>query len=136
MASAAVVTAVETRLAANWATCPIRTINEDATPPADGGAFLVVQYPVANEEQMSIGSPGANVWREEGAFRIVIHGERGQGKDTYLGWADTLRALFRGKTFDGVQCFEASPATEDQTNEDGNYYKLSFAVAYDYDLIG
>ncbi len=67
----------------------------DADPA--GTAFLAVDYPVANEEQISTATPGANIWREEGVFRLLLHVERNSGLDLLLTWADDLAALFRGK---------------------------------------
>src|SRR5712691_1281738 len=100
MPSAAVVTAVEARLAANFTHCPVIGLNLQGTVD-DGGPFLTVQYPVANGQQKSIGSPGANVYREDGAFRLVLNIQRGQGVNQGMAWADELAALFRGKKFGG-----------------------------------
>lgn len=136
MASKAVVDAVEARLAANWSACPVYGLNSEAETPADGSPFLVVQYPVARSEQMSVGSPGANLWREEGAIRIVIHAQRGEGAADGLTWADELAALFRGKIFDGVTAWAPSPPVIDANNESGNYFALAIAIPYQFDLIG
>lgn len=135
MASAAVMTAVEARLAANWTHTPIVSPNQaDQVPPADGTAFLAVQYPVSEETQASIGSPGANVWREEGAFRFVLHLPRGTGLGEWPSRLDALRAAFRGKVFDGVRTYGTNPPGEDGIR--GAYELHSFSVAYEFDLIG
>ncbi|MBN8958580.1 MAG: hypothetical protein J0H17_18745 [Rhizobiales bacterium] len=136
MASKAVVDAVEARLAANWSTCPIFGINDEATPPADGSPFLIVQYPIASARGITVGAPGANVHREEGTFRIVIHTERGGGTAKGLQWGDEIAAIFRTKAFDGVRTFSPSPPIEDDTNESGVYYAHSISVPYQFDLIG
>jgi len=136
MASEAVVNAVAARLAANWNKVPLVGVNLNESAPADGSPFIVVQYPIANEEQISVGSPGANIWREEGVFRLVIHAERGGGVAQGLQWADELRTLFRGKHFDGVETFAPSPPAIDDSNDIGNYFQLSVAVPYQFDRIG
>lgn len=136
MASEAVVNAVETRLAANWNKCPIVGVMHKDERPDESASFLAVQYPVANEDQISVGSPGANVWREEGAFRLVLSMNRDEEKVTMLQWADELRALYRGKHFDGVETFAPSPPAIDDRNDEGTFYILSIAVPYQYDLIG
>jgi len=136
MASQAVVAAVNTRLEAAWTTLPVIGPNLQGEPPADGSAFLTVQYPVASEQQKSIGAPAANVWREEGAIRFVLAIERGQGVDQGLQWADALRALFRGKQFSGVTTYAPSPPVIDDSNDDGLYWKLTFVVSYYFDIIG
>jgi hypothetical protein len=56
MASKAVEDAVDAYLAANWThagVCPIFVENEQGEIPADGSAFLKLQYPVANVERPS-----------------------------------------------------------------------------------
>lgn len=136
MASKAVVDAIQARLAGGFTAVPIVDTNTVGEPPADASAFLVLEYPFASSEQISAGAPGANVWREEGAARIVLHVPSGLGIDQGLIWLDEIAALFRGKRFDGVRTWGPSPPTEDETNEDGNYYVLSLSVPYEFDLIG
>jgi hypothetical protein len=137
MASKAVVDAVEARLAANWTRCPVKGLNLDAETPADGSPFLVVQYPVANSEQASIGAPGANLWRESGAFRLVLSMKSGSGLADGLAWAGELAALFRGKQFGGISTYAPSPPANDDRNAGGgNYCNFSLSVPYEYDLIG
>ncbi len=102
----------------------------------DGSAYVRVDFPVSHSRQMSIGAPGSNVWREEGAFRLVIYAARGKDLEEALGWAGSLGALFRGKSFDGVQTFAPSPPTTDDQSDTGNYYVLAVAVPYQFDLIG
>ena len=127
--------AVKARLAANWTHCPVVVeLNLSADLPS--APFLTVVYPVANAEQMSIGAPGANIWRETGVFLLVLNVERSTGSSAWLEWSDELSALFRGKTFSGVQTFATTSAPIDNDNENGNYYELAVAVPYQYDLIG
>lgn len=139
MASSAVVTAVEARLAANWASTAIVGLNGQggaAEPPEDGAPYVVVQYPLASEAQMSLGDPGNNLWREEGTFRLVLHARRGEGRAQALTWMDELRAIFRGQVFAGIDCREASPPIENDQNDQGNYYVFSSSVAYRFDING
>ena len=136
MARKAVVDAVEARLAANWLTTPIIGLNTaQGDAPSDGSAFIRVEYPVADDRQLTFGAPGDNWWREEGAFRIIINAERASGVATGLAWAETLAALFLGKDF-GVQTFAPGSPAIDERNDQGNYYQLSFAVPYQFDFLG
>lgn len=138
MASAAVMTAIESAVAANWTHTPIVAPNGGGSVPDDGSAYLIIQYPVAVERMISIGSPGSNVWREEGGVRIVLNIQAGTGLGSWPARIDALRAALRGKTFaDGaITTWEASPTASDDRNDDGAYYVMSFAVAYQADLIG
>lgn len=134
MASVAVCDAVETYLAANWTGKVIGVTSEDNAPATGGSDFVEVEYPVANEEQASVGSPGSNRWREEGAFRIVACIWRDKGRRLGLETVDQIRDLFRGKSFSGVETFAPSPAT--LIDRDGNYLRYSFAVPYQFDFFG
>src|SRR5882724_10371232 len=121
MPSKAVVDAVEARLAANWTTTPVVGINLQPEVPADGSPFLTVQYPVSGGEQVSIGTPGAQRWRENGAIRFVLAIQRGNGVGQGLQWADSLAALFRGKQFSGVNTWAPSAPVLDDSNDRGDY---------------
>lgn len=133
MASLAVMTAVETRLANGWTYAPVITPNTISTPPADGGPFLAVTYPVANEEQKSIGAPGSNVFREHGAFRFVLSVPFGSGLAQWGPWIEELRTLFRNQQFDGVTTWEADPPAINEQSDDLTRTELSIAVVYKYD---
>jgi hypothetical protein len=135
MASQLVVDAVEARLAANWTNCPVRGANASGDVPADGSAFLVVQYPVANEEHIALGPVGQRTFRELGGIRFVLSMPAGQGASFGLGWADQLRALFRAQQFAGVSCLAASPPRIDDGNESGGYFRLSVVVEYYADIL-
>ncbi len=127
----AVVDAVEARLTAEWAACPVYGINEQGETPRDGGAFVQVQYPVANTRQMDL---AAMYYREEGAIRLILNAPRGEDLGPSLAMVDDLAALFRSKKFDGVQTFVPSSPVIDDRNEEGMFFSLSVAVPYEHDF--
>lgn len=131
-----VVDAVEARLAASFAGCPVYGVNTQGETPPGGGPFVQVSYHVANGEQLTVGAPGANIYRETGAFRLEVNARRGKGVQQGLAWADELAALFRGKEFGGIQTFAPSSPSIDDRNDAGNYFKLSVAVPYQADIFG
>lgn len=133
MASAAVIAAVKARLDAFWTHTDIFYPNEEQQVPSTG-SWLLVQFPVANEDQITVGAPGSNVFREEGAIRFVLRIPRGRGLTDYSGWVDDLRAHFRGRQFGGVTTYAASPPVFDDSSEDGKSWALSCAVPYQYDV--
>lgn len=135
MASKEVVDAVKNRLS-GWTDLPVVHPNETDEPPIDGSPYVRVEYPVSRSEQASIGSPGSNFYREEGAFRLVIYSARGIDVDAALVIAGDLAALFRGKFFDGVHTFAPSPPATNDGSENGNYYVLAVAVPYQFDILG
>lgn len=126
--------AVAQRLATGFIKCPIVEPNGLAEPPTNGGAFLIVEYPIANEEQITIGKPGANLYRETGAIRFVLEVPQGRGLSLYLGWIDELRDLFRGRVFSGIYTWHASPAVTADESDSSGYFRLSFSVPYTYDI--
>ncbi|GEP05559.1 phage tail terminator-like protein [Methylobacterium oxalidis] len=128
--------AIEARLADTWDRCPVFGINKQGDAPKDGSPFVQVSYPVANGEQLTVGAPGENVWRETGTFRLVINSRRGRGVIEGLTWADELAALFRGKEFCGVQTFAPSSPVIDDRNEEGMYFVLSISCPYQADIFG
>lgn len=134
MAGAAVVTAVSARLAANWAATAIVDADETDSGPADGSAYVTIEYPVSQENQITIGAPGNNVFRETGAFRIVLNSQSGQSAAQALAWIDQLRAIFRGKQFSGVTTFAPSPGIINNSNYQAGRFVISCAVPYQYDI--
>jgi hypothetical protein len=136
MARQAVIDAVTARLKANFSACPV--LDQDTTPaaPADGSSFLTLQFPVAYEEQITIGAPGHNVWRESGAFRLVISVRTGDPLAQANTWLDQARALFRGQQFSGITTFAPSPGVQgDPQFIGGTRVELSSAVPYQSDFI-
>lgn len=139
MALSAVSAAVKARLLASplASDVEVRDINDGKgeTPPS-GTPFLVIQYPVATSRQLTFGAPGSNIWRDEGAVRFVLNIEAGAGIESWLAWIDDLAALFRGKTFAGVRTYAPTSPVIDDRNDEAGWYKLSFSVPYDHDVVG
>lgn len=132
MARKAVVDAVMGRLDAGWTGCPVAGANLGGADPV--APFIAIEFPVANEAPASTGAPGDNIWREEGVFRIILHVERGAGIAEALAWCDTLAALFRGREFDGVQCWEVTSPRLDDDNDLSGYFQVFVAVRYQHDI--
>lgn len=128
--SKAVSTAVLDRLSA-WTHLPVSTAN--VTVSGSDAGYLEVQYPITNEEQISVGSPGNNVFRESGVIRFVMSIPKGQSISPYDDWFEELRDLFRAADFGGVTTWSASPATTDDRNDQGSFYRLSCAVPFQFD---
>lgn len=127
MAHKAVVDAVAAYLAAQWTLCPVLGLNGQGEPPPDGAPYLMVQYPVATVARLALGTP---CYREEGGIRFVLHLPRGEGLERVLAWADTLAALFRYQTFDGVETQAPTPPFLDDGNDNGLYFVASVVAPY------
>src|SRR5882724_3522168 len=116
MASKAVVDAVTARLKANWTLSAIVDDDTSGQGTGDGSPYVTLEFPVAVENQITIGAPGANVFRESGAFRIKLVTPTGIGLSQPTDWIDQLRAIFRGKQFSGVTTYAPSPGVIDNSN--------------------
>ena len=97
-------------------------------------AIVTLLTETLSAEQVTIGAPGNNVFRESGVIRLVMSFQTGGGLTQPLALMDQLRALFRGQQFDGVTTFTPSPAIVDPTNYQGGRFKMSSAVPYYLDL--
>lgn len=134
MAGKVVVDAVSARLAANWTQTAIIDDDSSGQGTGDGSPYVTIEYPVSREDQITVGSPGNNVFRESGAFRIVLVSQIGTGLSQPLAWIDQLRVIFRGKQFNGVTTYAPSPAAVDNSNYVGGKFVVSSSVPYFTDL--
>jgi hypothetical protein len=133
MPSKTVSDAFEARLA-TWphiGDCPfvdLQIVSVVPKPP-----FIEIEYPVAIEERISVGSPA--VFRETGGARFVITvaSFKDGWKAQVLGWIEELRDLYRAPFFDGLETRAASPAALDDRNKNGNRYRVPFVVTFVFD---
>src|SRR6185437_9022672 len=121
--------AIAERIGSSWTSVDgnalvVQDINKDEQPSADGTAFIALEFPLTSERQFTIGDPGNNFFKQECVFIIVINEERSKGTSRALGWADELAALYRGKIFSNVQCFEVSGPAINDKNDLGNYFQI------------
>jgi hypothetical protein len=107
-------------------------VDENDVADAPQQSFITVEYPVANEDRITVGTPA--LFRESGGIRFVIHILNLSGLQQALGWADEIRDLFRDRLFDGVMTFAAAPPPFSQSNRSGTFYLVPFVVAYHYDI--
>lgn len=136
MASAAVMAAVEAHVGAAWTLTIIKTPNGGGRVPKDGGPFLEIEYPVANSQQITVGAPGQNIYREQGAFRLVLSIPVGKGFQDFATQFDVLLAACRGKSFDGVSTWAPSPPVTNDNSDRGAYFEISSSCPYYFDAVG
>lgn len=129
MAKQAVVSAVEGLLNAEWSACPVEGVNLSKGDANDEGSdFLVVQYPVANNERLN----HSRTYREEGGVRLVINTQRGIGGQIAIQRGEQLAALFRERKFGGVEFKTPSSPLIHDDNDDGIYFRTSIVIPYHY----
>lgn len=130
MTKKAVVDAVYARLAANWTQCPIVALNTMGNVPANAAAFLAVDFPIAESRIFSVDGKD---FREEGVARIVVYTDHGSGRDAAYSYAETISALFRLVTADGVNYL--APTIRDAVSDD-LYFKLIVTIPYAFNYAG
>lgn len=142
MASNTPAAAIEARLIANWSTTPIYLADDLHDPPEPPSPFVVLEFPGGTARQVTIGSPGANAFEEEGAFMIHVFVPIGNQPVTGTPWrkvardyAETIAAIFRGKTFSSVRTYAPFPPNESD-RAIGNFYSVSFATPFLYSYLG
>lgn len=127
MAHKQVEIAVEARLRASTA-MPVFVENVIAEPLADGSAYIVLQFPVSSIQRWPLGN---RVYREVGAFRLVLHVPTGTGTDQIRDIGEQLAAAFCDQTFDRVNCrVPGAPFIDDRS--EGGLIWASVVVPYDY----
>lgn len=136
MSSLTPAAAIEARLRANWTTSLVFLTNEVKKPPRDSDGepltFVTLEFPGGTAEQVTVGAPGNNVFREYGGFMIHVQVPMGSGATLARQYADTIAAIFRAQTFDGVRCWAPYPPQED-TASDGAWYGVSFFTPFQWD---
>lgn len=127
MASKITEDAIEAYLAAHWTDCPVFLPNQQGEAPADGSAFIELQFPVADSQRMSIGD---RLYREDGGFRIIINVEKGLGVEKLRTWGDQLSSLFRDVQVGPVHCLVPSEPFVDDAGGEGNFYTAAFVTPF------
>lgn len=141
MASKAAMDAISAKLTAVWSSvnpsgpAPILP-NTQMDAPDPKSVFLTLTFPISEETMETTGNPGGNVFREEGAFRVVLAVPVGEGLDPWAGYLDQIRAGMRAKVFNGVTTFEASPSAQSPAEDGEAHFFLSTAITYKYDVFG
>ena len=141
MSSKAVRDAIDNYLVVNWITTPILQLDNvlDEAPLISIGPWLTLEYVSLDEEQMSLGAPGNNVYRESGVITFHLFIVSGTDIDAGLVNADILRDLFRGQVIDGVTIESiGAPNTQPGTvaiSTSGNWSGLSVQLEYHYDIL-
>ncbi len=128
---AAATSAIRARLAANWTTTAVAWPNEKFA--AQETPWVAVEIRGSGEEQLSIGAPGANLFRAAATLWLHVFVKRNTSDATALAYAEQLAAIFRGQSFSGVLCQAASIYGGDEGSEDGKWWRRSVAVPFDFD---
>lgn len=106
----------------------------DADPPDGATHWIAPDFPGAVEEQITVGAPGANIFRESGTFQVHVFGLAGLGDTQLTTYAEAIRTLFRAQTVDSIRYYGADPPLIGEGSENGRWLRATVAVEYEYDL--
>ncbi|MGE0722821.1 MAG: phage tail terminator-like protein [Alphaproteobacteria bacterium] len=137
MSSAHVAEKVRARLAAAGTGLTIVSdtwLFNDEPAPDDVDYWLAADFPGGIEEQITVGAPGNNVFRESGAFQVHVFAKAGKGDTQLRTYAEAVREAFRASTFDGIRCYGADPAQIGDGDLRGRWLRATVAVEYEYDI--
>jgi len=101
--------------------------------------FLALQYSPALENQASIGAPSKNLYRESGVAFLHFCCDISVTPSTILALAEEVRAIFRGKQFDRIRCYDVDPPVLGDGAailSFGNWYGCVIAIDYEFDVQG
>lgn len=131
MAHLSVVQSVENRIRANFTRCPILVENSNEETPDDAASWILIDFPWSRSEWVT-----AEEFEEEGGFRVMLAVAAGAGAHEGRAWLEEISTLFRGQSFDGIQCYSPqSPVTSDR-NDAANYFRLEITVPYRFIVEG
>lgn len=115
-----------------WETTPVFYENDRIEPPANRGAFVVVEMRGLDYDQASIGAEpqSQNLWREHGLLQIHVMVPKNSGSLIARTYAKTLGNLFRGQDIDGVVFHEQRRGAAEPRADDGNFWRFTVEIEW------
>lgn len=126
--------ALRNRLEANWNTTPIGWVNEGFDWPNPPVPFIFADVMSLAASQITIGAPGNNLFREQGALNITVFVPLNSGQDLARQYATTLATFFRAKDFNGVVCRSPRISHGRVDDVNGNWFRIDVFCPFHYDL--
>lgn len=134
------VEAIKTHAAA-FSDAPIGWPNEDFPDPVSPGGhpvdangnprpFIWGEIRSLRADRLSGDGRTKSLIQDEGFVRFHVMVPRGTGTDAAYALAEGLAAIFRVKSFGGVQTLAPTPAEGGAETEDGNFFGVSFSVPF------
>lgn len=125
--------AVVGRLQANYSGLPILINNDDADELSLQAGFIYVSTVVGDSRTASINAYNAR-FRTTGLIEISIMSPVNEGENAALTLADTLAAIFRGKSFSNMVCFAPfiDRGQKVEYNK-GNFWRVDLFCPFKYE---
>lgn len=122
-------------LAAQWSATAVYDksdyINIEDLPASGEAPVLLVQFLSASETLETIGTQGADGWREDGSFYLHLLMPTGEASTRALALGEQLRGLFRGQRFGAFVIESIDPFVDvdilgkwRRWSAPGNYYSI------------
>lgn len=122
-----------------WSTTLVSMDNNRATPPAEQD-WMVIEFLGADENQITTGAPGENVFREEGDLLIHYVVPSDTGDQVVLARLDIIQEYFRATLVDEITIDAVQPPDTQQgaslASAKGNWWGGSILINYKLDCRG
>lgn len=123
----------------SWDTILVSMDNERANPPAEKD-WIVIEYLGADENTITTGAPGDNVFREVGDLLIHYVVPSDTGDLVVLQRLDILQDFFRATIVDEITIHAVQPPDTQQgaslASAKGNWWGGSILINYQLDCRG
>ena len=99
--------------------------------PGDDTPWVYFEVLHGDASQIGLGAAGARAFRQTGVVLIHVFTPVAEGTDIIFGLADAAAAILRGSDLSGVLC--RAPRIQGTPDADGEWYRLTVAVPFQYD---
>ena len=123
--------AIVDRLIAQWNTTPIVISNTDYAA-VEGTSFVHCHVHWSGADQVAFGDT-QNRFRHEGEILIEILTPSDSGPGLGLEYADSIAAIFRAKSFGGVECMAAQVTGSSKAGPLGNFWNTILIIPFYFD---
>lgn len=144
MSFATAVATIQARMQANWTSTPLcfqNGITPDGAhfdPPADGVTAWVYFEVLPGSGSIAGfgGGEGNHTLRRGGVVFAHVYVPVGTGLATALAHTDAIAAIFEAKGFSGIRCYEATPGGTGSGDDEGNWFRASISIRFEFEFIG
>lgn len=122
---------VQTVLTDAGITWPLKPTRNDYASASGPTSFVTIEFQGGNEEQLSAGDRGNNLWREEGTVWVRLFAPLNAGSSPIEGYASSIRRAYRDRTItrtDGREITTRSGPPD--SYEDGVRWVHSIMIGY------
>lgn len=127
---------IEKRLDANWATTRVAYENIRFDTPRTDEPWVQCRIFEDTSNRINVGQPGCH--RTSGLIVLSVYVPKNTGTNLARDYASQLAEIFRGRQFNGITCWEATPtnhgiARPPLAQEGTSWYQFDVAIRFFWD---